>query len=141
MAHLAKLGDGNVVEQVIVVSNADADTEENGIAFLHGLFGDNTTWVQCSFNTFQNKYWDIDDDGERVLASDQSKVLRKNYPAVGWVYKSSIDGFVPPCPYPSWLLDETVGTWDAPVSAPDPEEGKYFRLNESTLSRTAHTVE
>ena len=141
MAHFAKLGDGNVVEQVIVVSNGDADTEENGISFLHGLFGEDTTWVQCSYNTFQNKYWDIDGDGERVLASDQSKVSRKNFPAVGWVYKSSIDGFIPPSPYPSWILDETVGKWDAPVSVPDPKEGKYFRWNETNLSWTEHTVE
>ena len=141
MAHFAKLGDGNVVEQVVVVNDADADTEKNGISFLHGLFGNSTTWVQCSYNTFENKYWNINSDGERVLASDQSKVFRKNYPAVGWTYRSSIDGFIPPAPYPSWILDETVGKWNAPVSAPDPKEGKYFRWNESTLSWTEHTVE
>jgi hypothetical protein len=141
MAHFAKLGGGNIVEQVIVVSDIDADTEENGIAFLHGLFGDNTTWVQCSYNTFQNQYWDINDEGERELASDQSQAFRKNFPSVGWAYSTSIDGFIPPKPYPSWILDTTIGKWNAPVDVPTPEEGKYFRWNESTLSWTEHTVE
>ena len=141
MAHFAKLGDGNIVETVIVVNDADADTEENGVVFLRGLFGEDTNWVQASYNTFQNQYWNINSDGERELASDQSKVFRKNFPSVGWMYKSSIDGFVPPKPYPSWILDETVGKWDAPVDAPSPREGIYFRWNESNLSWTEHTVE
>ena len=46
MAHFAKLGDGNVVEQVIVVNDADADTEKNGISFLHGLFGNSMLMQQ-----------------------------------------------------------------------------------------------
>jgi hypothetical protein len=34
MAHFAKLGTGNIVEQVIVVSNDIATTEQAGIDFL-----------------------------------------------------------------------------------------------------------
>ena len=136
MAHFAKLGNGNVVEQVIVVSDTDADTEENGIAFLRGIFGVNTIWTQCSYNTFENKYWNINDNGERELASDsdQSKAFRKNFPSKGWTYKSSIDGFISPQPYPSWRLNETIGKWEAPIEKPeDTIEGSY-RWNENTRS-------
>jgi hypothetical protein len=35
----------------------------------------------------------------------------------GWLY---IDGqIVPPSPYPSWLLNESTGLWEAPVPYPD----------------------
>ena len=48
MAHFAKVVDG-IVEQVIVVSNADAPTEAAGKAFIAsiGLTGE---WVQTSYN-------------------------------------------------------------------------------------------
>ena len=38
MAHFAKLGPGNIVEQVVVVSNEVATTEEAGVQFLQNLY-------------------------------------------------------------------------------------------------------
>jgi hypothetical protein len=35
MAHFAKLGKGNIVERVVVVSNEVATTEQAGIDFLN----------------------------------------------------------------------------------------------------------
>lgn len=55
MAHFAELRD-NVIQRVIVVNN-DVITDENGVeqealgvAFLKGLFGEETEWVQTSYN-------------------------------------------------------------------------------------------
>ena len=41
MAHFAKLGKGNKVEQVIVVSNDVATTEQAGVDFINNLYGTN----------------------------------------------------------------------------------------------------
>ena len=55
MAHFAKIKDG-IVEQVIVVNNdvikdGNGDEQESvGIAFCKSLYGQDTTWVQTSYN-------------------------------------------------------------------------------------------
>jgi hypothetical protein len=59
MAHFAKLGPGNVVEQVIVVDNRDTadangvEKEYIGAAFCEKLFGG--TWKQTSYNGNKRK--------------------------------------------------------------------------------------
>jgi len=54
MAHFAQIEHG-IVTQVIVVNNAELDdngteSEAKGIAFCQSLFGENTEWVQTSYN-------------------------------------------------------------------------------------------
>lgn len=49
MAHFAKLED-NTVTQVIVVNNEEVPDEATGIAFCKSLFGEDTEWVQTSYN-------------------------------------------------------------------------------------------
>ena len=52
MAHFAKLDENNIVLEVIVVSDADAPTEEAGQAFCRKLFKDQTSiWKKTSYNT------------------------------------------------------------------------------------------
>jgi hypothetical protein len=114
MAHFAQLDANNVVTQVIVVSNADTsdafgvEKESIGIAFCERLFGGN--WKQTSYN------------GK----------IRKNYAGIGYTYDAAIDAFVPPKPYPSWLLNTNTAQWEAPV--PYPTDGKKYRWDEPTLS-------
>jgi len=56
MAHFAQLNDDNIVQQVIVVSNNDAPTEEAGQAFVASL-GLDGVWKQTSYNAnFRGKY-------------------------------------------------------------------------------------
>jgi hypothetical protein len=56
MAHFAQLDENNVVLQVIVVSNNDIldengmEDESIGIAFCKNLLGEDTQWVQTSYN-------------------------------------------------------------------------------------------
>jgi hypothetical protein len=45
-------------------------------------------------------------------------VLRKNCASVGGIYDEARDAFYLKQPFPSWVLDETDCTWDAPVPAP-----------------------
>lgn len=54
MAHFARIKN-ETVQQVIVVNNAELDdngteSEAKGIAFCKSLFGEDTEWVQTSYN-------------------------------------------------------------------------------------------
>ena len=50
MAYFAKLGTGNIVETVIVVSNDIATTEQAGVDFINNLYKTNDIWLQTSYN-------------------------------------------------------------------------------------------
>ena len=114
MAHFARLDDNNVVQQVIVVANKDtADADGNelesiGVAFCQKLLGGN--WKQTSYN------------GN----------IRKNYAGIGYTYDAAIDAFVPPKPFPSWVLNNDTAQWEAPV--PMPTDGKMYSWDEDTQS-------
>lgn len=114
MAHFAELDNNDVVLRVIVVSNADTSTpdgtevESIGVAFCQRLFGGN--WKQTSYN------------GN----------FRKRYAGIGYTYNSQLDAFIPPKPYPSWVLNNTTADWEAPV--PYPTDGKVYFWDEGTLS-------
>jgi hypothetical protein len=115
MAHFAQLDENNVVTQVIVVANEEllldgVENETKGIMFCKSLLGDDTRWVQTSYN------------GN----------IRKNYAGIGYTYDPVADHFFAPQPYPSWTLD-TDAKWQSPIPCPV-EEGKFFTWDEPTLS-------
>jgi hypothetical protein len=120
MAHFAKLGPGNVVEQVIVVDNRDTadangvEKEYIGAAFCEKLFGG--TWKQTSYNG--NK--------------------RKNYAGIGFTYDEQRDAFIPPKTFASWVLDEATCQWKAPVDMPT--DGQIYSWDEATTSWIATEV-
>ena len=65
MAHFAKIGIGNIVEKVEVVSNNIATTEQAGVDFLRNLYNDqNAQWFQTSYNNN----------------------IRKNFAGIGYTY-------------------------------------------------------
>lgn len=49
MAHFAQINDG-LVCQVIVVNNEEVPDEATGVAFCKSLFGEDTEWIQTSYN-------------------------------------------------------------------------------------------
>jgi len=113
MAHFAKLKN-NLVTQVIVVANQDIldengqESEQKGIDFCSNLLGG--TWKQTSYN------------GR----------IRKNYAGIGFTYNETLDAFIAPKPFNSWLLDETTAQWKAPVARP--KDDKYYSWDEATTS-------
>lgn len=118
MAHYAKcLNIDNstkfYVEQVIV---ADADF----IATQSGK------WVQTSYNTRGNVHYGQDGQPDGGVA------LRGNYAGIGDIYDIVKDVFYKPQPYPSWTLNESTWTWEAPT--PAPQDGKPYYWDEPTLS-------
>lgn len=116
MAHFAKLDTNNIVEQVIVVANRDTSTPDGteieaiGIAFCQRMFGGK--WVQTSYNGS----------------------FRKNYAGIGFKYDSILDAFIPPKPFPSWILNETSAKWEAPT--PRPDDDQMYSWNESSQQWT-----
>jgi len=110
MAHYAKVNNG-IVEQVIVAEAEFFDT------FKDTSPGE---WIQTSYNTSGGEH------------SDGGAPLRKNFAGVGFTYDATRDAFIPPQPYPSWVLDEETCLWEAPVARPD--DGNMYQWNEETQS-------
>jgi hypothetical protein len=115
MAHFAQLDENNLVTQVIVVANEEllldgVENETKGIMFCKSLLGNDTRWIQTSYNG----------------------TIRKNYAGIGYTYDPVADHFFAPQPYPSWTLDADA-KWQAPTPYPT-EEGKFFTWDEPTLS-------
>jgi hypothetical protein len=106
MAHFAKLGENNIVEQVIVISNQDIldengnENELIGVKFCQSLFNDNGKWKQTSYN---NKF-------------------RGKFAFSGYTYDETLDVFIPPKPYPSWTYNQEKNEWNAPIPPPITEE-------------------
>jgi len=111
MAHFAKLGIGNKVTAVHVVSNDIATTEQAGIDFLKNLHKTGDVWKQTSYNTY---------GGEHKLGGTP---FRKNYAGLGNTYDQTRDAFIRPQPFNSWTLNETTCLWEAPVAYPDDDKG------------------
>ena len=58
--------------------------------------------------------------------------FRKNYAGIGYSYDPQRDAFIPPKPFPSWIIDETTCLWIPPI--PMPTDGKMYRWDEPTTS-------
>jgi len=115
MAHFAKLGVGDIVVAVHVVSNDVATTEQAGVDFLNNLYNTRDVWKQTSYNNN----------------------IRKNYAGIGYSYDSSRDAFIAPKPFNSWILNEETCQWDAPVAKPELtqeqiDNNNYYSWNEET---------
>ena len=109
MAHYAKVNNG-IVEQVIV---AEADFFDTFVDSSPGQ------WLQTSYNTHANQH-------------PEGRPLRGNYAGIGYTYDAINDVFYAPKPYPSWTLNETTWTWDAPV--PMPTDDKMYTWDEATTN-------
>ena len=125
MAHFAELDENNIVKRVLAVDNEviikdGEESEEIGITFLQGLFGEISVWKQTSYNTLA---------GEHMLGGTP---LRKNYAGTGYKYDQAKDAFIAPQPYPSWLLDDDTCKWNAPT--PYPDDDKIYYWDEETTS-------
>jgi hypothetical protein len=116
MAYFAKLGTGNIVEQVISINNSvitDAngvEQEQLGNDFINKLYNTRDVWKQTSYNNN----------------------IRKNYAGIGYTYDQTRDAFIPPKPFNSWILNEDTCRWEAPVALPDTEN--RYTWNETTTT-------
>jgi hypothetical protein len=94
MSHFAEIDENGVVLRVIVAEQDFIDS---------GALGPASRWVQTSY----------------------SGSFRKRFAAPGFTYDDRIrDAFLPPKPFPSWVLDDDTLDWVAPIAVPD-EGGPY----------------
>lgn len=92
MAHAARVNAEGIVEEVLVVPDAQEHRVNDYLANDLGLGG---TWVQTSFNAR----------------------IRKNYAGIGFSYDSVRDAFIPPKPecHPDAIVfDEETCSWSCP---------------------------
>ena len=122
MAIFAKIGlNGKVIEVQSVANEVLHDSngveqEVNGVDFLTKLTGW-SIWKQTSYNTI---------GGVHKLGGTP---LRKNHAGIGFTYDEDRDAFIPPKPFPSWILNETTCLWNPPVVKPT--DGQRYTWNET----------
>jgi len=126
MAHFAKLGTGNIVTTVHVVSNDVATTEQAGVDFLNNLYKSRDVWKQTSYNTR---------GGVHLLGGTP---FRKNYAGIGYKYDQTRDAFIPPKPFESWTLNEETCLWEAPVACPD--DDNMYKWDETTTNWVVYNL-
>jgi hypothetical protein len=101
MSHFAKVLNG-VVVQVIVAEPEFFQT------FVDTSPGE---WIQTSYNTHGGVH------------ANGGTPLRKNYAGIGYTYNRTLDAFISPTPYASWVLNENTCQWEPPI--PYPVDGRY----------------
>ena len=126
MAHFAKINSENIVIDVLVIEQAQVNT---------GIWGDPASFVQTSYNTRGGIYYTPNTNDPDP---DQSKAFRKNYAGIGsiWLPNGPTgEGFTPPKPYPSWVMDPSSYLWQAPIPYPPPESPpKCYVWDESIIN-------
>ena len=108
MAHYAKLGINSKVIGVEVVADADCqnadgiEDEEVGRQFLERIHNW-PLWKKTSYNTAAGQH------------KNGGTPLRGNYAGIGMTYDEDNDLFLPPKPYPSWVLITAEARWQLPI--------------------------
>lgn len=132
MAYYAFLNEENIVVEVIV----GKDEFESGLdwewcyASFRGL-----ACKRTSYNTTANRH-------------PKGAPFRKNYAGIGYTYDHFRDAFIPPKPFPSWILDEETCLWVAPKPHPDDLRsyewdeltGRWLSVDDNTITNPYPTT-
>ena len=108
MSHFAKV----LNKKVVSVIRAEQDYIDTFVDETPG------EWIQTSYNTYGNQH-------------PEGTPLRGNFAGIGHTYDKTNDVFYESQPYPSWILNETTWTWEAPIDYPD--DGLMYHWNEENL--------
>ena len=117
MAHYALLDRNNIVVQVIT------GVDENEGVYDWELFYTQETRLQAKRTSYNT---------QGGVHTGGGTPFRKNYAGIGYTYDAQRDAFIPPKPYPSWLLNEQTCLWEPPVAMP--QDGKLYQWDEATTS-------
>lgn len=112
MGHYAFVDDNDLVVEVIV--GRDENDLVEGVNSWEEYYGEvrGLRCLRTSYNTH---------GGVHIL---EGAPFRGNYAGIGWFYMESLDAFIPPQPFPSWIIDERTFSWVAPVAYPG-DGGEY----------------
>lgn len=106
MAHYAYLDNNNIV--VAVTVGKDETETINGLDV-------ETYYAQGTDYT--------------VKRTSYNARIRKNFAGIGFSYDANLDAFIPPQPFPSWILDTITCQWQAPK--PYPQDGQIHAWDET----------
>ena len=125
MAHYAFIDKDNIVVEVITGKDeADTETLPKNFESWEQYYQTQRDGLICkrtSYNTL---------NGEHLL---DGTPFRGNYAGIGYIYDVDTDIFLPPKPYPSWVLyADSPWIWKAPT--PMPDDGNMYMWNEDTQS-------
>ena len=111
MAHYARVDSNNIVTYVTPIPN-EMITDENGVE--HEEWG------------LEHLYKTIPDSvGNRWIQTSYNNNFRKKFAGIGYTYDEKLDAFISPKPYPSWIFNDEIIDWEAPVPLPD-QDKDYF---------------
>ena len=113
MAHFAKVINNKVV-RILVAEQEFIDSYDDGTG--------EGEWIQTSYNTKGGKHYSPETELE-----DDKPPLRKNFAGVGFTYDRENDAFIPPKPYPSFVLNETTFRYEPPIPYPEGMAGGFHR--------------
>lgn len=113
MAHYAFLNQNNIVIKVI----AGKDESQNIDWEIYYTEKVGLVCKRTSYNTYGN------------IHKLGGIPFRKNFAAIDYKYDETRDAFIPPKPYPSWILNEDTCTWYAPK--PRPIDDGFYLWDES----------
>ena len=116
MAHFARV-ENNIVTQVLVVPDSQQDRGNEYLSLDLGLGG---SWYKTSYNTIGGVH------------TSGGTPYRKNYAGIGYTFDSNRQAFIPPKPFPSWILNEETCLWEAPTEYPT--DGEVYVWDENTIS-------
>lgn len=114
MAHFAEIDEKGKVIRVLVVEQEFIDT---------GSLGNPSNWIQTSYNSCGGIHYKPNSD-----EPSGQPALRKSFAGIGFTYDKERDAFIPPKPFPSWILNEETCLWEAPVPLPATDE--FWEWNE-----------
>lgn len=109
IAFFAKLDNDNFVIDVLRINSS---LPNEGLDWLKESFGGN--WIKTDKETLGGKHL------------SGGSPLRKNSAAPGFYYDESLDCFIPPKPFDSWMLNEESCLWESPVEYPEDKQKYYW---------------
>jgi len=125
MNHFASIDSNNIVQQVIVLTDeCITNPETNQVDVSYGEIFCNENyggrWVStCVLN---------------IVHDECTPEQCRKYARIGDTYDETQDAFIPPQPYPSWILNDHF-EWEPPIAAPTVERtevpaGKSYEWDE-----------
>lgn len=101
MAHYARVNSNNIVTYVTPIPN-ELITDSDG--------NEHEEWA------YEHLYESIPDSiGDRWIKTSYNNNIRVRYAGIGYTYDETLDAFIPPKRFPSWIFAEEIADWQSPL--------------------------
>lgn len=94
--------------------SAFAELDENNVV-IRAVVADSAEWLSENLG---GTWVETFDDGTRGRMA-----------SIGFIYDSELDAFYAPSPFPSWILNQELFIWEAPIAYP--ADGGSYEWDES----------